>query len=242
MSAAGLLEPCCWRLEKPPPAPGGLRPPPEAAEPTRPALLLIDRRHPLAPPLRADLAVILSRQEQQRHAALRRPDDRERFLLGRGALRRLLGAWLQLAPVAVPIESGPHGKPRCPGGPEFNVSHSGDLILLALHPSRPVGVDVEQARPGLPWWLIARRVLPPVEWEALEALAAAAPAAAAEAFLAAWCRLEARLKAEGRGLAGLGDFRRPGGAAATCGPGDAAPALFDVAVPAGYRAAVALGA
>jgi 4'-phosphopantetheinyl transferase len=241
MSATGLLEPCCWRLEQPPPGPGELRPPPEAADPLLPLLLLIDRRHTLAPPLRAEFAACLSRQERQRHAALRRPDDRERFLLGRGALRRLLGTWLELAPVAVPIESGPHGKPRCPGGPEFNVSHSGDLILLALHPSRPVGVDVEQARPGLPWWLIARRVLPPVEWEALEALAAAAPAAAADAFLAAWCRLEARLKAEGRGLAGLGDFRRPGGAAATRGPGDAAPALFDVAVPAGYRAAVALG-
>ena len=239
MSAAGLLEPHCWRLDQFPPVPGGLPPPPEAADPLRPLLLLIDRRHTLAPPLRAEFAACLSHQEQQRHAALRRPDDRERFLLGRGALRRLLGSWLALAPVAVPIESGPHGKPRCPGGPEFNVSHSGDLILLALHPNRPVGVDVERARQGLPWQLIARRVLPPQECEALEALAAAAPAAAADAFLAAWCRLEARLKAEGRGLAGLGDSCRPGGAAATRGPGDAAPAMFDVAVPAGYRAAVA---
>ena len=241
MSAAGPLEPHCWRLDQFPPVPGGLRPPSEAADLTRPVVLLIDRRHTLAPPLRAELAAHLSRQEQQRHDALRRPDDRERFLLGRGALRRLLGNWLGLAPVAVPIASGPHGKPRCPGGPEFNVSHSGDLILLVLHPVRPVGVDVERVRPGLPWRLIARRVLPPHECEALEALGDAAPSAAADAFLAAWCRLEARLKADGRGLAGLGDVGGLGGAGASRGSGDGAPALFDVVVPAGYRAAVALG-
>jgi 4'-phosphopantetheinyl transferase len=136
-----------------------------------------------------------------------------------------------MPPAAVPIEAGPHGKPHCPGGPQFNLSHSGDLILLALDPSRPVGVDVERARPGLDWRPIARRVLPPAEAEALERLALAAGGeAAAEAFLAAWCRLEARLKARGVGLAGRG-----------AGVGhDAELAVWDVAMPAGYRAAVAV--
>jgi 4'-phosphopantetheinyl transferase len=120
----------------------------------------------------------------------------------------------------VPIGAGAHGKPCCDGGPEFNLSHSGDLILLALHRERPVGVDVEQLRPGLAWRPIARRVLPPEEWQALEA-------EGAEAFLAAWCRLEARLKAQGLGLAGLG---QPA----------VAVELWDVAVPLGYRAALAL--
>jgi 4'-phosphopantetheinyl transferase len=226
MNGAGLLEPCSWRLEE---APCG----PEAPLPA-PALLLIDRRRPLPPAQLDAFTASLSPLERQRHGALHQPDDRERFLLGRAALRRLLGVWLELAPVAVPIECGPHGKPRCPGGPEFNVSHSGDLILLALHPSRPVGVDVERPRPGLAWRPIARRVLPPAECEALEALAAAgSEAAAADAFLLAWCRLEARLKARGEGFAGLAGLA---GAAA----GEAGGCLWDVAAPAGYRAAVAL--
>jgi 4'-phosphopantetheinyl transferase len=126
-----------------------------------PWVLVLQRAEPLPVALRDALADSLSAAERQRLDALRQPADRERFLLGRGALRRLLGAWLALPPAAVPIEVGPHGKPGCPGGPEFNLSHSGDLILLALHPSRPVGVDVEQARPDLDWRPIARRVLPP---------------------------------------------------------------------------------
>ena len=128
----------------------------------------------------------------------------------------------------MPIGVGAHGKPCCNGGPEFNLSHSGDLILLALHPSRPVGVDVEQARPDLDWRPIARRVLPAAETEALERLAAGGvSSAAADGFLRAWCRLEAGLKARGLGLAGLGDS--PQGLM-----------VWEVAVPAGYRAAVAL--
>lgn len=233
MHLAGLLAPSPWRLDQPPPG--------AMVEPAVPLLLQIDRRRPLAPPLLTAFVGSLSPQEQRRHTTLRLPADRERFLIGRGALRRLLGAWLELPPAAVPIESGPHGKPRCPGGPQFNVSHSGDLILLALHPQRPVGVDVEQARPGLDWRPIARHVLPADECEALERLAVsgsdagAAEAIAADAFLAAWCRLEARLKAGGEGLAGL---TRLAGPAA----GEAGGCLWDGVVPAGYRAAVALAA
>ena len=225
-----MLIPVPWRLLEPPPDPPPLQ---------EPLLLSLDVRDPLPDPVRADLAASLVPVEQQRWEALRLPEDRERFLRGRGGLRRLLGAWRDEPPEAVPIGAGAHGKPCCTGGPEFNLSHSGDLILLALHRERAVGVDVEQLRPGLAWRPIARRVLPPVEWQALEALATAAEQEAAEqeaaeAFLLAWCRLEARLKAQGLGLAGLDNHRQ--------GPSadDAGLHLWDVAVPAGYQAAVAL--
>jgi phosphopantetheinyl transferase len=52
---------------------------------------------------------------------------------------------LSVPPEAVSIPTGLHCKPNCSGGPSFNLSHSGYLVLLALHPSRPVGVDVEAA-------------------------------------------------------------------------------------------------
>ena len=190
-----MLIPVPWRLLEPPPDPPPLQ---------ELLLIALDLRDPLPEPVRADLAASLVPVEQQRWEALRLPEDRERFLRGRGALRRLLGAWRDEPPEAVPIGAGAHGKPCCTGGPEFNLSHSGDLILLAVHQQRPVGVDVEQQRPGMAWRPIAQRVLPPVEWQALEALATAAEQEAAEAFLLAWCRLEARLKAQGVGLAGLG--------------------------------------
>lgn len=230
-TAATLLHPLPWR----PGLAADATPPAESTAP--PLLLLLDRREPIAADLRERLVASLSAPERQRLSAYRLAADRERFLLGRGGLRTLLGQWLELEPQAVPLEAGPHGKPHCPGGPAFNISHSGELILLALHASRPVGVDVERRRPALDWRAVARRMLPMSEQQALEALP---EAGRAEAFLAAWCRLEARLKARGDGLAGLERLiRQIDGASseAAAAPGER---LWEVAVPTGYRAAVAL--
>jgi 4'-phosphopantetheinyl transferase len=197
--------------------------------------VLLDRRQPLHPSREPSLLSDLSVTERQRHAAYRRPADQQRFLLARATLRELLGHWLNEPASAVGLAVGPHGKPHCPhpAAPAFNLSHSGDLILLAFHRTSAVGVDVEQERPNFDWPPIARRVLSPAEVEALLALP---PAEQASAFLSCWCRLEARLKAQGMGLAGLEQLgeREP--------HGDGAPfeRLWDVAVPEGYGAAVAV--
>lgn len=218
--------------------PGDSPPPPPPAKP-QPLLLLIDRRAaPRSAPPHDALLASLSAPERQRHAAFLRPADQARFLLGRAALRQLLGHWLEQPPAAVAIEAGPHGKPRCAGAPAFNLSHSGDLILLAFHSHGEVGVDVERARPDLDWHPVARRVFAPGDVAALESLPGAEQAMA---FLQAWCRLEARLKARGEGLAGLERLRQPeaGGPSLAAGTGSAG-SLWDVAVPPGYGAAAAL--
>jgi 4'-phosphopantetheinyl transferase len=208
-----------------------------------PLLLLLTRPGPVERPqpqpeaaLSTQLLGWLTQAERQRLAALRHPADQQRFLLGRAGLRRLLAALAGGDPAAVPIACGPQGKPICPGGPHFNVSHSGDLILLALHPQRPVGVDLERLRPDLPWRPLAARMLPAEELLALERQAASLPAdRQSEAFLAAWCRLEARLKAHGCGLARRGALPVGGGAGER---------LWSVDLPGGYvgAAAVANGA
>ena len=107
---------------------------------------------------------------------------------------------------------------------------------MLFRSTSPVGVDVERERPDPDWPPIARRVLPPVE---LEALLALPPAEQPKAFLSRWCRLEARLKASGMGLAGLAGWRE-----GVAGDSEHAPGrrLWDVVVPEGYGAAVALGA
>jgi 4'-phosphopantetheinyl transferase len=241
-TTAGWLTPRSWRLEEASAAeealPAGANALPAEANGCEPPwLLLHDRRQPIGADVRAELAASLSAAERQRLQAYRLADDRDRFLLGRGGLRQLLGRWLDLAPEAVPLESGAHGKPHCPGGPGFNISHSGALILLALHPCRPVGVDVEWLRPDLNWQAIARRMLTAAERQALEDLP---EGARPEGFLAAWCRLEARLKARGDGLAGLERLRGEPEAAPQAASSAATERVWDVAVPAGYRAAVAL--
>ena len=240
-----MLQPQPWHLSEPPPTPfaGAASPAdPEAAAAAAPALVLLDRRATVPTRLLQHLETLLEASERRRHAAFRQAADRERFLLGRAALRLLLGAWLSVPPEAVPLPTGLHGKPHCPGGPSFNLSHSGDLVLLALHPSRPVGVDVEALRPDVAWEPVAQRLFTSVEQEALQACPAAERPGA---FLDHWCRLEARLKARGLGLAGLEALRAEDHQVSLAGDGSttvrgAAESIWAVAVPSGYRAAVAM--
>lgn len=195
-------------------------------------MLLLSCPPALSPEAQDTLLAGLSAAERQRHGAYRRPADQARFLLARAGLRQLLGHWLGRAPRAIAIEADLRGKPRCtnPGAPAFNGSHSGELILLAFHTTAAVGVDVEQARPHVPWEPIAERCLSPGEVAELRALPLAEQASA---FLAAWCRLEAQVKATGVGLAGKGGEAPDGAPPPTL-------RLWDVGVPASYRAAVAL--
>ena len=223
----GLLQPHPWQLGAPPP------PLPQATAP--PLLLLIHCHNPSPESEREALFACLSPLERQRYNSYRRPADRDRFLVARASLRELLGSWLAQSPASIPIETSCQGKPHCPspGAPAFNLSHSGDLILLGFHPSLAVGVDVEQARPELDWGPIARRVLRPAEVAALHALPLAEQPSA---FLAAWCLLEAQLKAQGAGLAGLEGLRQSHPSFDVALPG----ALWRVAVPPGNAAAAAL--
>lgn len=39
-----------------------------------------------------------------------------------------------------------NGKPYLEDGPFFNISHSGEYIVFASHPTREVGIDIEQVR------------------------------------------------------------------------------------------------
>lgn len=103
-------------------------------------------------PDHAQLAA-LDEPERLRVGAYRQRADRARFAAVRGALRRLLGVRLGMAPASVPLGIDAHGKPalRLPG-PQlvFNVSHSDDAGLIALAPARQVadiGVDIERCRP-----------------------------------------------------------------------------------------------
>ena len=213
------------------------RDPQAPVAPPRPWLLLVDRRDPRVQAASADLEALLNPEERARRDRLRLAADRHRALLGRGVLRLMLGSRLGCDPASLVFQLGPHGKPALVEAgravPQFNLAHSGELILLGFHATSPVGVDVEQHRPDLAWEPLARRVLSPAECRLLERLL---PERRPEAFLAAWCRLEARLKARGEGLAGLERLQ----AEALSGQAPAAERTWEVALPAGYGAAVAV--
>ncbi|WP_179379308.1 4'-phosphopantetheinyl transferase family protein [Jannaschia marina] len=138
----------------------------------------------------------LSPEEHVRASRFVFARDRDRYIAGRGRLRRILAGYLGLHPTEVAFRYGPHGKPQVEGL-TFNLSHTGDLAMLAVLPGADLalGVDIEAVRPiemG-----VARTHFAPSEYAALRALP---KGRAVRAFHRCWTRKEAWLKAVGTGL------------------------------------------
>lgn len=143
---------------------------------------------------------LLDDEEQVRSTRFVRPPDRRRFVLAHAALRLFLARCLDIHPMAVRYENGIHGKPRLASGlPSmgFNLSHSGELGLVAVARDRSVGVDVEQVRGVLDARSIADMHFSRAERQALRSFP---PAEQQEAFFRCWTRKEAVTKAVGEGL------------------------------------------
>jgi 4'-phosphopantetheinyl transferase len=148
------------------------------------------------------LAGSLSDEERQRACRFRLARDRRRYTVARGRLRQLLAERLRTHPRSVELCCGAHGKPRlAPGSAaadwRFNVSHSGDLALLAFFRGREVGIDVEAVHAMQDADAIAAWYFPPRE---LAAFLSLAPHDKALGFFGAWTRTEALGKALGVGL------------------------------------------
>jgi 4'-phosphopantetheinyl transferase len=155
-----------------------------------------------------ELAALLDGAEQTRAARFHFARDRRHYVASRGLLRRLLGAGLDRPATALVFEYGTQGKPAlaasCSPGRvlRFNLAHSSGWAMFALVWDREIGIDLESATrlkrdinalPGL-----AARVLSPRElaiWQTLPDLTAQDAA-----FLRAWTRKEAYVKATGKGL------------------------------------------
>ncbi len=131
-------------------------------------------------------------------AARGQPDVRRRRLVSRAALRIALGRALGCRPESLEFVLSPGGKPELAGESlAFSVSGSGDLGVIAVAPSGPIGVDVEEIveRSGLDRLVSARFAR--AEADAIEGLAGEERL---RAFYNCWTRKEAYVKATGAGL------------------------------------------
>lgn len=130
-------------------------------------------------------------------------EPRRNFVASRAAMRVILGRYLEMPPAEVAIHYDSNSKPRLAGkaaasGLRFNLTHSGDLALVAVVEGCDIGVDAEMLRPVEHWRHIAGRYFHPAE---VDAISAANPGEQNEAFLRCWTRKEAILKVSGTGLA-----------------------------------------
>jgi 4'-phosphopantetheinyl transferase len=143
---------------------------------------------------------LLTDDERRRAERLMFPADRCRFVRTRAALRQLLALLLRTTPDRVQFQYSPHGKPSLVGEePElcFNVSHSGEVAVLAFRLGAEVGVDIERVRDlDNPIALAARSFSPMERAE----LCAVAEERRLIAFFNGWTRKEAYVKATGSGM------------------------------------------
>lgn len=147
----------------------------------------------------------LGQDERERCNRFRRESDARAFATRRLFLRSVLSGYLGCGPAQLDFRAGEHGKPVL-AWPEvdlaFNLSRSGEWVLLGISWDRAVGVDVERVGGRLsdPGELarVAERVLTAQERERLRQMG---DAERESAFFRAWARKEAVLKALGTGLA-----------------------------------------
>jgi 4'-phosphopantetheinyl transferase len=147
--------------------------------------------------LSLDVPVVdcLDEGERARAARFVFERDRRRFTAAHAQLRELLGLLLGRSPESLRFQIGERGKPSI-DGLQFNLSHSGDQALVAVHRRLPVGVDIEELRPDVEFRAIAVRSFSPREEAAVLGEPELRPA-----FYRVWTQKEAFIKVLGEGLA-----------------------------------------
>ncbi len=155
------------------------------------------------------LTALLSPAEIDKAMRFMHSAQRDRSLLARAVLRDILGRYTGSDPRSLRFLVSRFGKPcldpqQHAHAPHFNLSHSGNLVLLAFTGKHQVGVDVEAIRGDVDAMDLARRFFAPMEVKNLLSLP---EASRLNAFFAVWTRKEAYLKARAEGIgSGLRHF------------------------------------
>ena len=144
---------------------------------------------------------LLGAQELVRMERLHFAGDRRRALVARALVRTVLSRYAALAPREWAFCADVNGRPRIanpPPGPgiEFNLSHSGGLVVLGVGTGRALGVDVEGITRNTDTDRL-HHYFAPSEREALLELP---EARRRRRFFELWTLKESYLKARGVGL------------------------------------------
>lgn len=145
---------------------------------------------------------LLDASEQARAEKLKTDLLRRRYVAAHALLRKVLAGFVNQSPEKLRIAQAEHGKPYLTDTPElaFNLSHSGDAVLIAAAWNCRLGVDMEFCKfrtslDGLVDKCFAEEEI--AYWRQLP------ESEKVEAFYRFWTRKEAFVKATGRGI-GLG--------------------------------------
>jgi len=194
------------------------------------------------------LRALLSVDEIDRADRFHFAKHRNHFVVARGLLRKLLGAYLRTNPGQLQFAYAEKGKPSLKASRKkavnFNLAHSHGRAIYAFSRNREIGVDIEFIREDLASLEIANRFFSKYE---ISQLMNVPDELKKQAFFNCWTRKEAYIKARGEGLSlPLDEFDvslLPGEAAALLRnhkePDEAGRwTMQSVSVPEGYVAAL----
>ncbi|MCG8415160.1 MAG: 4'-phosphopantetheinyl transferase superfamily protein [Pseudomonadales bacterium] len=145
----------------------------------------------------------LSAAEIEKHQRFHFSQHRKEYLLGQSLVRTALSEFADVDPHSWQFELGEYGKPTI-YSPQllhpyyFNLSHSGDFLVVVVSSHQDVGIDIERNTRERRIEQIAHRHFAEPEVESLLAL----PKEERQSrFYALWTLKEAYIKAKGMGLA-----------------------------------------
>ena len=151
----------------------------------------------------SNFEAILSAEELTRVKRFIKTSDQIKFALSRAITRKVLAYYLDCMPEKIIFSIGEHGKPFVANADlQFNVSHSGDYVLIAATRSNPIGVDIECDKNNSDFLALSKRFFALSEHEAILKCDDQR-----SAFYRCWTCKEAFIKATGLGLSfGLNNF------------------------------------
>lgn len=145
-----------------------------------------------------ELTRILSPAEIKRADLFHYAQDRAEFKVSHIALRLILSKYLSESPELLEFSTNDFGKPFLKNSRfNFNLSHSGELALVAVAENLHVGVDVERIRGEINHRELAERFFSKDEKSYLRSFY---ETQAIKEFFRLWTRKEAFVKAKGCGL------------------------------------------
>ncbi|NAS30807.1 4'-phosphopantetheinyl transferase superfamily protein [Flavobacteriaceae bacterium R38] len=142
---------------------------------------------------------LLASDEKEKAGKFYFEKDRRKYIAARGILRTLSGRYLNEDPKQVQFTYGEYGKPAYLQHPnlKFNISHSGEIVVLGFVHNYEFGIDVEFIKSNFDVLDIAQNFFSSKEIAALEKLPETLQN---HAFFRCWTRKESFIKAKGSGL------------------------------------------
>lgn len=169
-------------------------------------LWLVDMNNVTSPSVSTQWQHLLTDEEQCRMQRFHQTEKQQQFVVGRVALRLILNALLNKPSAQdITFAKSETNKPfllNNPQGIQFNLSHSGNVILIAVTRGKQCGVDIEAINTSRDVLKLAEFYFHKKEYAALRHCDKSPDVML---FYKLWTLKEAFVKADGRGMAIPGD-------------------------------------